>query len=179
MASKKDTLLSELGELDHLKKIKTAMQTRGVTLSRMGSFLEDHLALEALGCTEDTAKILAAELNKTKLSPERAAIKVASLLKKSQSLEDAVNNLEEREATLNHVVGQHEQKLTLLTREVEGKQQQISALEAEKQDKIRQEKDLIDTAIEEYEKQQITKLKPLKTTLDNLGLKSKKKSAKK
>jgi hypothetical protein len=91
--SEKKTLINFLLELDHLKLLQDKMNRYGLTLSRLDGFIKKSIRLDALGFTSKATELLASELARIGLDPQRAAIMLTKLLSQYGNLEGAVEKL--------------------------------------------------------------------------------------
>jgi len=85
---KKQELLKELSNLEHLKALQQKLDSHNISHSKLDEIIEHQLTLENMGFTPEIAEILANEMNKTGLTPENAARRIVYLLNKQSNLTD-------------------------------------------------------------------------------------------
>jgi predicted nucleic acid-binding Zn-ribbon protein len=90
LKAEEEALKQSLGEIEQLKTLSEKTKLHGLTIQRLDGFIEGSLRLEQLGFTPNAAQILANELSKQGLDPEKAAIALTSLLAEKKSLEAVV-----------------------------------------------------------------------------------------
>ncbi len=158
LSKKKDLLETELQDLSELKKMKNNLLTKGITLNKIGKFLDFQQKIEELAFTKETAIILAAELSKIDTSPEAASNRLATYLKETQSLEEKKRILTSENIQLL-------QRNTTLKKVNVEKTNKLKEIEARIQRLIENEDTLIEEAVSQSERKAEEKIENIKTEL--------------
>jgi len=98
-----ETIKKSLQDLEQLKALNEKVNLHSLTLHRLDRFIEQSSRLEELGFTPKVAEILASELPKQGLDPQKAAVRLTGLLSEYGSLEKAVAGLQETTRLQNDI----------------------------------------------------------------------------
>ena len=126
--AEKGKRLGVVSDLEALQNDLTSMKTSAKALK---GFILLHKQLESLGFDEKTALVLATELEKSGLVPEKAAEELARAVDKHKSLHANVLDLEKEKSRLTAEVGRLSHQSGTINTQVESGKEQVLALARE------------------------------------------------
>jgi len=94
------TVKESIRDLEQLKTLNNKIGRHNITLPHLDALIEQNVTLQELNFTPEAAGILAFELQKLSLDPQKAAATLVSLLSQYESLQKAVGELQAQKNTL-------------------------------------------------------------------------------
>ena len=90
LKDEEQVLHGSIREMESLKTLQKKLSQYDLTIARLDGFIAQNLGLEDLGFTLRTASLLASELERTGLDPQKAAAILADDLLQSKSLKESI-----------------------------------------------------------------------------------------
>jgi len=128
MRVEEKTLRDSLRGLEHLREIDVKISSHGITPARLDRIIERGLKLDELGFTQETAEILASELEKKGLDPHKSVTSLINLILKHRSLEDAIANSSAELSRLQQNIEVKKAELTPITTQIEDTRSRLEEL---------------------------------------------------
>jgi hypothetical protein len=119
LKAREEDIRTRLPELERLRELSLRMQDNQVTISNLDGFVDQSRKLSQLGFMPSTAEILAAELSKVGLEPNKAAAILADAINEYQGLKDALDTLGDAKRLKEQEVEDAKIKIKSLNEEVE------------------------------------------------------------
>jgi len=158
------TIKKCLHNLEQLKTLFDKMNRYGLTLVRLDLFIEQTIRLEGLGFTLKAAEILASELARRSLDPEKSAITLAKLLSEHGGLEEVVAKLLAERSKLQHEIEAKMVEVDGLMRQKEALLSQLEALKRqvdEYEDITRRQEQILGVRLKQLEEEYAVEHKKL------------------
>jgi hypothetical protein len=118
LKAREEDIRAHLPELERLRVLVLKMQDNQVTILNLDGFIDQSRRLSQLGFTLSTAEILATELSKAGLEPNKAAAILADAINQYQELENALRILREEKRLTEQAVEDAKIKLISLNKQV-------------------------------------------------------------
>ena len=120
LRTEEETVKKSLRDIEQLKAINEKMSNSSLTVQRLDAFIEHNIRLEQLGLTPKATELLASELAKHGIDPQKAATTLSELLAEKKNLETTVTQLRKEKTTFQRDLDASKSWRTRLEESTEG-----------------------------------------------------------